>query len=44
MYSLLGVSHFLDDQRLREFERVLGIIKLGNMEIASSQAIIQDVV
>jgi hypothetical protein len=44
MYSLLSVLSFLDDQRPREFERVLGIVKQGNVEIVSSQAIIQDVV
>jgi hypothetical protein len=44
MCSLLNILSFLDDQRRREFERVLRIVKLENVEIASSQAIIQDVV
>jgi hypothetical protein len=42
--NIPSLLSFLDDQRPREFERVFGIVKLGNVEIVSSQAIIQGVV
>jgi hypothetical protein len=44
MYTLLSLLSFLDDQRQREFEEVLGIVNPGNVAIVGRQAIMQGVV